>query len=183
LAGPDFETLVLQLGEQFDVDEVDLAQVWLGRVGGDAGSVLHGDPGVSVALDAKTSQQGDLFYCGFTEPVFAIAADADHHGLLSVHIAILPVAPSGREATLTHPVTPAGPPLDPHNSSAVRHGWLFVAILAVWTVLVVFIIFAAIHHFRDDVPFDLTFWINAATAVLLAADLIRTGRLRWSARH
>lgn len=33
LPRPHFEALVLQLGEQFDVDEVDLAQVGLGWVG------------------------------------------------------------------------------------------------------------------------------------------------------
>ncbi len=39
-------------------------------------------------------------------------------------------------------------------------------------------IFVVIHNLLNNLPFDLTFWIGPVIVVLIAALLIRAGRLR-----
>ncbi len=52
--------------------------------------MLHRGPGVGVALNAETGQQRDLVSDDLAEAVLAIAADGNNHGLINLHIAILP---------------------------------------------------------------------------------------------
>ncbi len=89
LAGAYVEALPLQFGEQLGVDEMNLAKVGLRRVFGDAGAMLHGGTGVSIALHAETLQQGDLRRGDFAEPVFAVMANGFYRGALVTHVAIM----------------------------------------------------------------------------------------------
>lgn len=58
-AGGDGEAGGAQFVEKFGVDDVDLAEVWLGGVSGDAGAVLDGLTQVGVAFDAEACEQAD----------------------------------------------------------------------------------------------------------------------------
>jgi hypothetical protein len=57
VAGFHSEAGGVQLVEQLGVDQVDLPQVGLGGVAGDAGAVLHGFAGVRVAFDTEAGDQ------------------------------------------------------------------------------------------------------------------------------
>jgi hypothetical protein len=69
LASADRKAAVPQFIVQLSMDEVDLAQVGLLGVAGDAGAVLHGGPGVGIALDAETGEEADALIGGFGEGV------------------------------------------------------------------------------------------------------------------
>jgi hypothetical protein len=77
LAGHDSETFRAQLVMQFGVDEVHLAQVRLCGVDGDARTMLHGDAGVSVTLDAEPVNEDCLASAGLAESMLAVAAHRD----------------------------------------------------------------------------------------------------------
>lgn len=81
------------------MDQVHLAQVRLSRVSGHPGAVLHRDPGVRVALHAKTGQQHHLPSDSLAEPVLTIPGHSHHHRLPTDHPEILPVTGPPEHAT------------------------------------------------------------------------------------
>ncbi len=66
------------------MDEVDLAQVGLGGVPGEAGAVLDGGAQVGVALDAESGQEADAGAGGFGEGVGGVGADRGDGGVRGV---------------------------------------------------------------------------------------------------
>ena len=78
VAGRHLESLRTHLGEELLVDEVDLAQVRLGRVLCDPGAVLDRDAGMDVALHAEPGEQCDTVPVRLGERVLAVAADGRH---------------------------------------------------------------------------------------------------------
>lgn len=59
LARLDLEALSPELGEELAVDEMNLAQIGLRRVSGDARPVLDGDPAMGVTLDSESCDNRD----------------------------------------------------------------------------------------------------------------------------
>ena len=59
LAGFDLETLSLKLGKKLAMDEMDLAQIGLRRVSGDARPVLDGYPAMGISLDSESCNNRD----------------------------------------------------------------------------------------------------------------------------
>ncbi len=78
MAGRDVEAASSQLVVQLCGNQVHLAEVGLGGVGGHPGAVLHSHPGVSVALDAKTGNQGDFVDPRLAESVLVVPAHRYH---------------------------------------------------------------------------------------------------------
>jgi hypothetical protein len=58
----DIETLVGKLVQQLSLDQMDLSQVWLGRVGPYTRAVLDRHSLMRVALDAETGHDPDSFH-------------------------------------------------------------------------------------------------------------------------
>ncbi len=75
----------------------------------------------------------------------------------------------------------AGSPHNPYDAPAVRHRWIFLAFIIVWILLAVAGVALVIYDIRNHVPFNLTFLIGPFFVILMAAMLIRVGRLRRSA--
>ncbi len=80
-------------------------------------------------------------------------------------------------------MTSSGQPGNPYDVFAVRHRWLFIALIVMWALLVVFEIIVIIFNLRDHVSFGLSSWVGTAVLILMATMLIRVGRLRRSVRH
>jgi hypothetical protein len=77
VAGLHIEAGRVELIVQLSVDQVDLAQVGLGRVAGGAGAVLHGLAGVRVAFDAEAGDQADRESRRLAEAVGGDAVDGE----------------------------------------------------------------------------------------------------------
>jgi hypothetical protein len=67
-----------QFGEQFGVNQVDLSQVGLARVGGDAGAVFDCGAAVGIAFDAVPGDQAQLWRAAFAETVVPVAGEGDN---------------------------------------------------------------------------------------------------------
>lgn len=66
-----------QFGEQFGVDQVDLPQVGLGGIGGDAGAVFDCYAAVGIAFDAVPGDQAQLRRAAFAEAMIPVAGEGD----------------------------------------------------------------------------------------------------------
>ncbi len=58
---------------------------------------------------------------------------------------------------------------------------MFTAGIVFWVLLVIEEIFVVIRNLMTNAPFDLSFWGGPVMVVIIAAILIRAGRLRRSA--
>ena len=75
--------------EQLLVDQMDLAQIRLGGVLRNAGTVLDRDPRMYVPLDTESGQQGHAVPVRLGEGVGAVAA---HHGDCPAHVRRPPIS-------------------------------------------------------------------------------------------
>lgn len=85
-AGADKEALEAKLIEECGMDKVDLAEVWLRRVAGDAGAMLHGLAGVGIAFDAEAGDEANRGSGGLAERVRRACVDG---GDSWVHVVIV----------------------------------------------------------------------------------------------
>ena len=77
--GSTVKPLFRQFGEQLGVQQVNLAQVRLGRILRDSGPVLDGDAAVRIALDAQAFEQNGRLR-SLAEAVLRMRADDDDSG-------------------------------------------------------------------------------------------------------
>ena len=78
--GSTVKPLFRQFGEQLGVQQVNLAQVRLGRILRDSGTVLDGDAAVRIALDAQAFEQANGRLRSLAEAVLRMRADDDDSG-------------------------------------------------------------------------------------------------------
>jgi len=75
LARSDVEAAIAQLVVKFGMNEVDLPQVRLSRVGPDPGAMLHGHSGMRIVVHSDTDNELDAVLIRLAELVHSATAD------------------------------------------------------------------------------------------------------------
>jgi hypothetical protein len=74
----ELETSRIKFIKQFFMEQVNLPQIWLRRIFGNAGSVLDSSSQMSITIHAQTGQERDAIVDGLGEPMHLAAAHGDH---------------------------------------------------------------------------------------------------------